>query len=69
MSLYILLVYYFTEVLMMKQSKRLLAVLLARIMMCSIFTVGAQAMKTAYDKPYGYDSVLDPIVSIQHYGC
>ena len=49
----------------MKQSKRLLAVLLSLILMCSVFTVGAQAMKTAYDKPYGYDSVLDPIVSTE----
>ncbi|MGN1478251.1 MAG: hypothetical protein ACI4XH_00670, partial [Acutalibacteraceae bacterium] len=50
---------------MMKQSKRLLSVLLALIMMCSVFTVGAQAMKTSYDKPDGYDSVLDPIISTE----
>lgn len=50
---------------MMKQSKRLLSVLLALIMMCSVFTVGAQAMKTSYEKPDGYDSVLDPIINTE----
>lgn len=50
---------------MMKQSKRMLSVLLALIMMCSVFTVGAQAMRTSYDRPDSFDSVLDPVISTE----
>lgn len=49
----------------MKQSKRMLSVLLALIMMCSVFTVGAQALRTSYDKPDSFDSVLDPVISTE----
>lgn len=44
----------------MKQSKRLLAVLLSMLLVLSTFTIGASAYKTSYDEPKGYDSVLDP---------
>ena len=50
---------------MMKQSQRMLSVLLALIMMCSVFTVGAQAMRTSYDRPDSFDSVLDPVISTE----
>lgn len=51
------------EVLMMKQSKRMLSVLLAIIMICSTLTIGAQALRTNIDAPIGYDEVLDPVIS------
>lgn len=44
----------------MKQSKRLLAVLLSMLLICSTFTIGASAYKTSYEEPAGYDSVLEP---------
>lgn len=44
----------------MKQSKRLLAVLLSMLLILSTFTIGASAYKTSYEEPAGYDSVLDP---------
>lgn len=48
----------------MKQSKRMLSVLLAIIMICSTFTIGAQAMKVDITSPAnGYDEVLNPVVS------
>lgn len=48
----------------MKQSKRMLSVLLAVIMICSVFTVGAQALKADISSPkYGYDEVLEPVIS------
>ncbi len=48
----------------MKQSKRMLSVLLAILMICSTFTIGAQALKANIDSPaYGYDEVLDPVIS------
>ncbi len=49
----------------MKQAKRMLSVLLSLIIMCSMFTVGAQAMKTPYVEPTGYDDVLEPIISTE----
>ncbi|MBQ8574641.1 MAG: hypothetical protein IJ447_01155 [Clostridia bacterium] len=47
----------------MKQSKRLLCVLLALLMMLSALTVGASAYKHNYERPYGYDSILTPYFS------
>ncbi len=47
----------------MKQSKRLLCVLLALVLMLSALTVGASAYKTSYERPAGYDSILDPYFS------
>ncbi len=47
----------------MKQSKRLLCVLLAMIVMLSAMTVGASAYKTNYERPLGYDSILTPYFS------
>lgn len=47
----------------MKQSKRLLCVLLSLLMMLSALTVGASAYKTNYERPYGYDSILTPYFS------
>ncbi|MBR6532066.1 MAG: hypothetical protein IKT61_06155, partial [Clostridia bacterium] len=47
----------------MKQSKRLLSVLLAILMMLSAFTVGASAYKINYERPYGYDSIYTPYFS------
>lgn len=44
----------------MKQSKRLLSVLLAMIMLLSTMTIGASAYKTSYKEPEGYDSILTP---------
>ena len=44
----------------MKQSKRLLSVLLAMVMVFSMFTVGVSAYKTSYEEPAGYDSILTP---------
>lgn len=48
---------------MMKQSKRMLSVLLAIIMICSTFTIGASALKADVTQPAGYDEVLDPTVT------
>lgn len=47
----------------MKQSKRLLCVLLSILMMLSALTVGASAYKFNYERPYGYDSILTPYFS------
>ncbi|MCQ2479355.1 MAG: hypothetical protein MJ120_01845 [Clostridia bacterium] len=48
----------------MKQSKRMLSVLLAIIMICSTFTVGAQAMRAEITAPgKGYDEVIDPVIT------
>ncbi len=47
----------------MKQSKRMLSVLLAIIMICSTFTIGAQALKANIDTAKGYDEVLDPVIT------
>lgn len=47
----------------MKQSKRLLSVLLAMLMLVSVFTVGASAYKTNYERPIGYDSIYTPYFS------
>ena len=47
----------------MKQSKRLLCVLLSMLMMLSVLTVGASAYKTNYERPYGYDSIYTPYFS------
>lgn len=49
----------------MKQSKRMISVLLALILTFSVFTVGAQALRTSYESPEGYDTVLDPIISTE----
>ena len=50
----------------MKQSKRMLSVLLAIIMICSTMTIGASAMKAEITYPAGgYDEVLDPVVSAE----
>lgn len=53
----------------MKQSKRMLAVLLSIILICSTFTIGANAMRTAYADPAGYDEVLDPYVTQDQAAC
>ena len=53
----------------MKQSKRMLAVLLSIIMICSTFTIGASAARTTYADPAGYDEVLDPYVSEDQAAC
>lgn len=47
----------------MKQSKRLLSVLLAMLMMLSVLTVGASAYKTNYERPTGYDTNNAPYFS------
>lgn len=47
----------------MKQSKRLLSVLLAILMLLSVFTVGASAYKTNYERPAGYDTINTPYFS------
>ena len=47
----------------MKQSKRLLCVLLSMLMMFSVLTVGASAYKTNYERPAGYNSIYEPYVS------
>lgn len=47
----------------MKQSKKLLCVLLAILMMLSALTVGASAYKTNYERPYGYDTNYKPYFS------
>ncbi len=47
----------------MKQSKRLLSVLLAMLMMLSVLTVGASAYKTNYERPIGYDTNNAPYFS------
>ncbi len=47
----------------MKQSKRLLCVLLSIVMMLSAFAVGASAYKTNYERPYGYDTNYKPYFS------
>ena len=44
----------------MKQSKKLLCILLSMLIMLTALTVGASAYKTAYLYPEGYDSVNDP---------
>lgn len=44
----------------MKQSKKLLCVLLSMFIMMTALTVGASAYKTAYLYPEGYDSVNEP---------
>ncbi len=48
----------------MKQSKRLLCVLLSMIMILSGLTVGASAIKTDYNQPAGYTNVNKPYFSI-----
>lgn len=47
----------------MKQSKRLLCVLLSMLMMLSVLTVGASAYKTNYERPMGYDTNNGPYFS------
>lgn len=47
----------------MKQSKRLLCVLLSMLMMLSVLTVGASAYKTNYERPAGYDTNNGPYFS------
>ena len=47
----------------MKQSKRLMCVLLSMLMLLSVFTVGASAYKTNYERPAGYNSIYEPYVS------
>ena len=47
----------------MKQSKRLLCVLLSMLMMLSVLTVGASAYKTNYERPIGYDTNNAPYFS------
>lgn len=47
----------------MKQSKRLLCVLLSMLMMLSVLTVGASAYKTNYERPMGYDTNNAPYFS------
>ncbi len=49
----------------MKQSKRMLSVLLSLIIMCSMFTVGANALKTMYVEADHYDDILDPVMSTE----
>lgn len=44
----------------MKQSKRLMCVLLSMLMLLSVFTVGASAYKFNYERPTGYDTIYDP---------
>ncbi len=53
----------------MKQSKRMLAVLLSIIMICSTFTIGASALRSTYADPAGYDEVLDPYVTQDQAAC
>lgn len=47
----------------MKQSKRLLCVLLSMLMTLSVLTVGASAYKTNYERPQGYDTNNGPYFS------
>ena len=47
----------------MKQSKRLLCVLLSMLMMLSVLTVAASAYKTNYERPTGYDTNNAPYFS------
>ncbi len=49
----------------MKQAKRMLSVLLAIIIMCSMTTIGANALKTSYVKPDHYNDTLDPVMSTE----
>ncbi len=53
----------------MKQSKRMLSVILALIMICSTFTIGAQALKADITKPAGYDEVLEPVITSEQAAC
>lgn len=48
----------------MKQSKRLLCVLLSMIMILSCVTVGVSAYKTDYSEPYGYTNVNKPYFTV-----
>ncbi len=48
----------------MKQAKRMLSVLLALIIMCSVTTVGANALKASYVKADHYDDVLNPVMTV-----
>ena len=47
----------------MKQSKRLMCVLLSMLMLLSVFTVAASAYKTNYERPAGYDTNNGPYFS------
>ncbi len=49
----------------MKQAKRMLSVLLALIIMCSMFTVGANALKTMYIEADHYNDTLDPVMTTE----
>ncbi len=49
----------------MKQAKRMLSVLLALIIMCSMFTVGANALKTSYVKADHYNDILEPVMTTE----
>ena len=49
----------------MKQAKRMLSVLLAIIIMCSMTTIGANALKTSYVKADHYNEILDPVMTTE----
>ncbi|MBQ8783362.1 MAG: hypothetical protein IJZ57_06275 [Clostridia bacterium] len=49
----------------MKQAKRMLSVLLALIIMCSMTTIGANALKTSYVEADHYNDTLDPVMSTE----
>lgn len=49
----------------MKQAKRMLSVILAIIIMCSMTTIGANALKTPYVEADHYNETLDPVMSTE----
>ncbi len=49
----------------MKQAKRMLSVLLALIIMCSMTTIGANALKTSYVEADHYNDTLDPVMTTE----
>lgn len=49
----------------MKQAKRMLSVILALIIMCSVTTVGANALKTTYVEADHYNETLDPVMTTE----
>ena len=49
----------------MKQAKRMLSVILAIIIMCSMTTIGANALKTSYVEADHYNETLDPVMTTE----
>lgn len=49
----------------MKQAKRMLSILLALIIMCSMTTIGANALKTSYVEADHYNDTLDPVMTTE----